>query len=492
MNKSKRLPRLILALRRWARQEYGRETVELLETHISWVLLAGRYAYKIKKPVVLPFVDYGSLEARRLFCEKELSLNSRYAPELYLETVPIGGSIDAPKLGVSPAIEWAVEMARFDEELRLDHVCDRGELTCGMISDLVHIVTDFHRRAAQAPPESRFGGPTQILKTALENFAELYSLLPDDHSLLAGLEEWTRQEFERCRPKFEERKAAGYVRECHGDMHLKNIVLLDGRPTPFDCIEFNEDLRWIDQANELAFVYEDLLEHRRPGLASWLISEWLATTGDFDMLNVLPFYATYRALVRTKVAALRGDLAEAHAYALIAKGLCCHRKPTLTITYGLSGSGKTTSSRVRLLEDQTANLVHIRSDVERKRLFGMNPDESSGGAIYTPDATERTYAHLEKIARDALTAGWSVLVDAAFLRRTQRDRFRALATKLNTPFSILACEAPYDELSRRLKARRGDASEATVEVLESQMGWAEELTEEEKTFIKSLTGKDEK
>ena len=485
MDKSAKPPPLIAALLDWARQEYGASTVELLETHISWVLLAGDYAYKIKKPVVLPFVDYSSLEARRIFCEKELALNSRYAPDLYLETVPIGGSVEAPRLGVRPAIEWAVEMARFDEKWRLDHVCDRGDLTPPLISDLILTVVDFHRRAAPAPPESRFGEPAQILKPALENFEELYKFLPSDKPVLASLEEWTRREFGRRRANFEDRKAAGRVRECHGDMHLKNIVLLNGKPTPFDCIEFNDDFRWIDQANELAFIYEDLLEHRRPGLANWLISEWLAATGDFDILNVLPFYSTYRSLVRTKVAAIRGDFAEAHEYLEIAGRLCCRRQPSLTITFGLSGSGKTTSSAARLLADQTANMVRIRSDVERKRLFGLAPGEASEGNIYTPEATGATYRQLKEFARGALTAGWSVIVDAAFLKRTQRRNFQTLAANMHLPFAILACEASPDELRRRLAARRNDASEATLKVLESQMEWAEELTDEERICVQS-------
>jgi aminoglycoside phosphotransferase family enzyme/predicted kinase len=488
MIKSDNLPPLIASLLHWAQKEYGAETVDLLETHISWVLLAGDYAYKIKKPVVLPFVDYGTLEARRIFCEKELALNSRYAPELYLETVPIGGSVETPLIGVRPAIEWAVEMGRFDDKWRLDHVCDRGDLTPALISDLVRTVADFHARAAQAPPESRFGDPAEILKPALENFEELRPLLPDDKPLLTKMEEWTRREWEQRRANFAKRKVSGYVRECHGDMHLGNIALLDGRPTPFDCIEFNEAFRWIDQANELAFIYEDLIEHHKPGLANWLISEWLVATGDFDILNVLPFYATYRALVRTKVAAIRGDTDEAHEYLTLASRFCCQRQGALAITFGLSGSGKTTSAVARLLSDQTANMALIRSDVERKRLFGLAPEDASNGAIYTPEATDRTYSHLEELAQGALIAGWSVIVDAAFLQRAQRDRFRALASGMNLPFAILACEASPDELRRRLRARRNDASEATVEVLESQMKWADGLTDEEKLLRAGSVG----
>jgi hypothetical protein len=372
-------------------------------------------------------------------------------------------------------------MRRFDEKCRLDHVCARGELTPVEISDLVRTVSAFHDAAQKAPSNSRFGEAEQILTSALENFEELHLLLPADQSLSAPIERWTRQEFERRRTNFAARKAAGHIRECHGDLHLGNIALLNGRATPFDCIEFNESLRWIDQASEIAFTYVDLLDHRRPGLANWLLSEWLKETGDFDALTVLPFYAVYRALVRAKVAAIRGDAAEALEYMEMAKRLSFRPKPHLTITYGFSGSGKTTLSSARLLADETANTVRVRSDVERKRLFGLAPEDASGGTIYTDDATHRTYSHLQALADTTLAAGWSVIVDAAFLRRAQRENFRNLAARLHIPFCILVCEASPDELRRRLRARRNDPSEATVAVMEHQIKWAEALTEEERT-----------
>lgn len=479
MTESPSLPPMIFALLKRARQEHGIENAALLETHISWVLLAGDYAYKIKKPLKLPFLDYSSLEARRKFCEAELTLNRRYAPALYLGLEPIGGTSESPRLGGTPAIEWAVKMRRFDEKWRMDHVCDRGELTPALVSDLVKAVAAFHEAAPKAPPESRFGEADQVLAPALENFEELRPLLPAEQPLLSNLERWTRQEFERRQTSFATRKRAGHIRECHGDLHLGNIVVLDGRATLFDCIEFNENLRWIDQASELAFTYEDLLDHGQPGLANWLINEWLAVTGDFDALGVLPFYAVYRALVRAKVAAIRGNAAEAREYLAMAGRLATRSKPTLTITCGLSGSGKTTLSSSLLLDDKTANTVRIRSDVERKRLFGLAP-EDAGGDIYTEEATNRTYRRLEKLAENALSAGWSVIVDAAFLRRIQRKSFRNLATRLNSPFAILACEASPEELRRRLHERRNDASEATVAVLEQQLKWAEALTKEER------------
>lgn len=438
-----------------------------IETHISRVLLTPGFAYKFKKPVVLPFLDYGSVDKRRACCEAELRLNRRYAPGLYLDVVEADG-------------EPAVRMRRFAEADRLDHVCTRGELTAAQLSGLARTIAAFHAEAAVATAESRFGTPEQVLAPAVENFDELDRLLPDQAPALAALRQWTGAEFERRRTTLAARKAGGFVRECHGDLHLGNLVLLDGKVTPFDAIEFNEDLRWIDVASEIAFTWIDLIDHGRPGLACWLLNEWLIWSGDFAALSVLRFYAVYRAVVRAKVAALQGRAADATEYLALAGKLAVAPPRACTITFGLSGSGKTTASSTRLLADATASTIRVRSDVERKRLFGLAPDSDSGGAIYTADATSRTYGRLLALARQALTDGWPVIVDAAFLRRTEREEFRSLAAALGVPFRILACEAPAGELRRRLLARQADASEATVEVLEAQLNWAEPLGADER------------
>jgi uncharacterized protein len=440
--------------------------VELVETHISWLLLAGAFAYKIKKPVTLPFLDYGTVERRRACCAAELRLNRRYAPDLYLDVVEFDG-------------EPAVKMRRFDEAGRLDHVSARGELTPAHLSDLARTVVAFHENAAVAPAGSRFGQPAQILAAALENFAELDALLPAAAPRLQGLRRWTEREFASRHELFVERQRAGRVRECHGDLHLGNLVLEDGKVTPFDCIEFNEDFRWIDVASEIAFTYIDLLDHDKPGLACWLLNEWLVWSGDFAALAVLRFYAVYRAMVRAKVAALRGNMTEAAGYLVMAELLGAPPPPGLTITHGLSGSGKTTESTARLLGDGAAATIRLRSDVERKRLFGLAPDTDSGGAIYSADATARTYARLAELAGRTLADGWSVIVDAAFLKRAERDEFGRLAARRGVPRAILACAAPVDELRRRLAGRRDDASEATQHVLNQQLEWLEPLADEE-------------
>ena len=440
--------------------------VEVLETHISWILLAGEFAYKLKKPVTLPFLDYGSVAKRRACCEAELRLNRRYAPDLYLAVVEFDG-------------EPAVKMRRFDEAARLDHVSRRNELTPAHLSDLARTVAAFHAAAEAASPASAFGARAVVLAAAMENFDELDQLMAAEAPRLGRLRCWTEAECERRRDTIGARKAAGRVRECHGDLHLGNLVLLEGRAVPFDCIEFNDAFRWIDVANEIAFTYVDLLDHDKPGLACWLLNEWLTWSGDYGALAVLPYYAVYRAVVRAKVAAIRGQAEEAGAYLAMAESLTGRPPPSLTITFGLSGSGKTTRSTARLLADPHAATIRMRSDVERKRLFGLAPDADSAGGIYSADATTRTYARLLELARQALADGWSVLVDAAFLKRAERDAFGALAASANVPYRILACQAPAEELRRRLAARSGDASEADIGVLERQLGWLEPLGPDE-------------
>ncbi|MDP2107923.1 MAG: AAA family ATPase [Rhodocyclaceae bacterium] len=443
--------------------------VKVVETHISWVLLAGAFAWKVKKPIKLPFLDYSTVELRRACCEEELRLNRRFAPQLYLDVVDLNG-------------EPAVKMRRFDEALRLDHVCAHCDLTGDHLSAFARDLVAFQATAAVTPAASLFGSAETILADALENFAELEPLLPDAVGHLARLRQWTTAESARRAVDFAARKAAGRVREGHGDLHLGNLVLLDGRVVPFDGIEFNAGFRNIDVASEIAFTLLDLLDHQRPGLATWLLSEWLVWSGDFAALTVLRFYLVYRAMVRAKVAALQEKRDESLTYLSFAARLAAPQSPTLTITCGPSGCGKTHVSSRRLASADFLDTVRIRSDVERKRLFGLAPHDSSaasGGAIYTPEATTRTYARLAELAECALAAGWSVIVDAAFLKRVERDQFRALAARLGVPFAILAPTAPPEELARRIALRQNDASEATVAVLEQQLRWLEPLGPDE-------------
>ena len=488
------LPPLIKALLDPAPYPDPAAKVELVETHASWLLLAGDFAYKIKKPLVLPFLDYGTLDKRRACCEAELRLNRRFAPDLYLAVVPIAGPPEKPQIGgTGPVVEFAVHMRRFAEAGRLDHLCARQQLRAQQISDLAATVAAFHERAAVAPPATRFGEAAQVLAPALANFAELRPLLPgrDAQQRLRRLAEWTRAAFDRLAPIFTSRKADGRVRECHGDLHLGNLVLIGGRVMLFDCIEFSEDLRWIDVASEIAFTYVDLLDKRQPGLAVWLVNEWLACSGDYEAVRVLRFYAVYRALVRAKVAGIRAaqanaDSALASDYLALAERLIQAPPARLIITHGLAGCGKSRAARRLLLGDPAAATLCLRSDVERKRLFGIAPAASSGsppnGGIYTANASELTYRRLHELAQEVLAAGWSVIVDAAFLERSRRDAFRALATQAGVAFLIIAPQATPARLRARIRGRlaRGrDASEATLAVLERQLARVEALDGDE-------------
>ncbi len=489
-------PALIQALLRSDRHQAVTPEVTLVETHISWVLLAGEFAYKIKKPLKLAFLDFSTLALRKQTCDDELRLNQRFARDIYLEVVAITGTPRKPRLGgTGKAIEYAVKMRRFDESRRMDRICARGELTAAHLSDLAESLVVFHDSTARAPPESRFGSPENILAPALDNFSDLAPRFSDAGMTqrLAVLRDWTVAEHRRLTALMHSRKAAGFVRECHGDLHLANLVLVDGHVRLFDCLEFNEDLRWLDTANEIAFTYVDLLDHRQAGLATWFVDEVLSRSGDYAAVPLLRFYAVYRALVRAKVAAIRQQqthaIGEADAVAVCiaqAQQLIAPVPQQLIITHGLAACGKTIASSQWLQADTQARTLRLRSDVERKRLFGVARSQRSGSGtdagIYTPDAHVLTYQHLAQLASTVLRAGWSVLVDAAFLKRSERDAFRALARQHGVEFSILAPQAELAVLRQRIVARQSagtDASEATLQVLERQLQWIEPLGADE-------------
>jgi aminoglycoside phosphotransferase family enzyme/predicted kinase len=484
------VPLLIESLLSPQRYPGAVQQVELIETHISWVLLAGDFAYKIKKPLHLPFLDYSTLAQRHTCCQDELRLNRRFAPDLYLAVVGIFNTAQDPQWsGTGNPIEYAVKMRRFDEAGRLDRVCARGELTPAHLSDLATTLVAFHTQAASAPADSRFGSASEIMTPARDNFDDLRRLLPDARvaTRLAALQAWTEVQFKQLGALMEARKRAGRVRECHGDLHLANLVLIGQQVQMFDCIEFNEDLRWIDVASEIAFTYIDLLAHGQPGLANWFVDEVLSRSGDYEAAQLLRFYAVYRALVRAKVAAIRLNQThaadnEALTYIVLAERLMAPSPARLVITHGLSGCGKTMVSTRLLQTDPAAATLRLRSDVERKRLFGLSrtarSNSATGAGIYAPELHRQLYARLRELAEMLLRSGWSVIVDATFLKRTDRAVFRALADRVGVTFGILAPLATPEQLRERIQTRAAlghDASEATLDVLAQQMQTLEPL-----------------
>lgn len=466
------------------------QPVDRLETHISWVLLAGDYAYKIKKAVDLGFLDFSTLEKRRFYCAEELRLNRRLAPDLYLEVVPIAGSADHPVLdGPGPAVEYAVKMRRFPQSCLLDQVLLRGELTPETIDAIARRIADFHGRTAIAGNESPFGTPERAHLPVAENFAQIRPRLRDKEDLirLDKLERWSEREYQARFDTLAARKAHGFIRECHGDLHLGNMALLDGEAVPFDCIEFSDNLRWIDVISEAAFLAMDLQDRGRPDLARRFLNAYLEQTGDYEGLEVLRYYLVYRAMVRAKVACIRagqekltaGHWTQYRNHIELAAGFTRPLQPFLAITHGLSGSGKTTVAQSLL---EAVNLFRVRSDVERKRLYGLKPEARSGAGtgegMYSPEAGERTYRRLAEVARGIVQSGYPAIVDAAFLKRRERAAFRELAQELNVPFVILDVTAPETLLRERVKQRMQhgrDASEAGIAVLENQLRNSEAL-----------------
>jgi aminoglycoside phosphotransferase family enzyme/predicted kinase len=478
------------------------EPVRLIETHISWVLLTGEYAYKVKKPLRLSFLDYSTLDRRRAMCEEELRLNSRHAPGLYLGVSAIAGPAEAPRVdGVGAAVEYAVRMRQFEGGQELGALIAAGAVDAGEMATLGEDVAALHDAASRAPQGSKFGRPDTVRRVTLDNFAELRKLpeCAPEHGSLERLEAGVNGLFEWRRSLIQERLDAGHVRECHGDLHCGNVVRWAGRLTPFDGIEFDPALRFIDVVNDVAFLTMDLAERGRPDLRQAALQAWCESSGDFAALPVLPYYECYRALVRAKVAALGALQAPAGSRARDAAVTTCRqyldwaawrltpRRPTLVLTCGLSGSGKTWLARAIA---PSLGALHLRSDVERKRLAGLAPHEDSrsepDGGIYTLEFNARTYERLERCAAAALEGGETVIVDAAFLRRGERLRFREIAASAGARAVILHCQAPVDTLRKRVAARqasRSDASEAGLEVLARQPSYWEDFDERERAHV---------
>lgn len=467
--------------------------VERFDTHISTILVAGEYAYKFKRALRLPFLDFSTPGARRFYCEEECRLNRRLAPALYLGTVPITGDIAHPVIGgEGEALDFAVWMRAFDQGALWSARLARGLLDAGDVDLLAARLAQFHATTARAPEHTSWGTADRIGNTfgATLDALERDVVHDEGDARAAFLRRWETEKRAALAAVFADRKSAGMVRECHGDLHCSNILSMDGAVQVFDCIEFDAGLRWIDVMDDLAFAYMDLAFHGRPDLAARLLNAYLEYGADYAGLAVFQYYEVHRALVRARVMFLR---ARQSGLAVAARDACrragmdyvgfaCRcaraRQPALIITHGCSGSGKTTVARMLV---ELLGAVQLRSDVERKRLGGVS-GAKAGRDPYGEAETHETYERLAQLARGVLLAGWPVVVDASFLLAAQRARCRMLADSLGVPFHIVDLRADRAAMLARIAVRRQagkDASEADATVLEGQLRRAQALDQHE-------------
>lgn len=467
--------------------------IKLIETHISWVFLTGPFAYKVKKPCKLEFLDFSTLDRRKHFCAEEIRLNRRFAPGLYLEAVPITGSPEAPHVdGAGEPIEWAVKLVQFDEADRLDARFDAGRIDTAACRELGEAIATGQAGQAVACAESGHGTPERLRKVVRMNLDEIRRHRPDAAHRADWIEAWLEGRLARDEASFAARIAAGRIRECHGDLHLANLVLLDGHPVAFDSIEFNPDLRWIDVASDIAFLSMDLESRGRPDLAAQVTSAWMEAADDRAAASVLPVHRVARAVVRAAVAAIRSAQddcppevvaaarRECDRYLDLAERLAEESPPLLLVTTGVSGSGKTTLAAECV---GVFRAVRLRSDVERKRLFSMAAtarpgDDDASRALYAAETTRQVYERLATLARRLLEAGSSVVVDATCNARSQRDLLTAVARDTGTRIIWLEIDLPADLLHARVAARAAegrDPSDATPEILCAQLAAREPI-----------------
>jgi uncharacterized protein len=465
------------------------EPPTLIETHISWVLLTGAYAYKLKKPVRFDFVDFSTLERREHFCREELRCNRAFAPSLYLDVVAVTRDEQgrARMGGDGEVLEWAVRMRQFPSHCQLDRLLAAGALEAGVLRAFGGSLAAVHGSAPSLRCEVE-ELDARVLDPMRDNFETLRSLTrsADDHRHLAALRARTERDALALRPLLEKRLREGWMRECHGDLHLGNLVLLGESVVAFDCLEFNADLRWIDPQSDVAFLVMDCLVRGRADLGYAFLDGYLDVAGDYSGVRLLPFYTAYRAMVRAKVAALRESqraaepadrngatpAPSARTYLTWTDSRLARPAGVLVLMCGLSGSGKSYLAE-RLVPRLPA--VRLRSDVARKVSAGLAVGASAaapvGEGLYRSEVTTAVYDHLAEVAGDLLRRGEHVIVDATFLDGERRRRFLALAESVGSHGTVLWCDAPLALLRQRVEARAaagGTPSDAGLAVLESQ------------------------
>ncbi len=455
---------------------------KIITTHISVIFLSGDRAFKLKRAVTFAFLDFSTLEARHIACMRELDINRRTAPTIYKGVVPVTKADGQLSLGGDgEVVDWLVEMSRFDEATLFDRLVkvERG-LRRPMIERLADAIADFHAKAEIAKVR---GGADGIRKIA-ENNVKAFAALPGEVFPAKDVETVTAQTLMRLdaqRDVLDDRRARGCVRHCHGDLHLRNICIVDGQPTLFDAIEFSDDFSVIDVGYDLAFVLMDLQFHRQRRLAAFLLNRYLEVADEqADLYRVLPIFLSMRAQIRAHVGAAISasqtdldaqdrELQTARDYLTLAKEYLDETPPRLVAVGGLSGSGKSRLAREIASHIGLAPGARVvRTDVVRKRISGVHPNETLGPEGYTAEMTVKTYDAFIDQARQAIKAGQSVVLDAVFAMQDQRETAEALAAELNVPFTGIWVAAPEDVRIERVMKRERNVSDITPDIARSQ------------------------
>lgn len=474
--------------------------IQLLQTHISYVLLTGEFAYKVKKPVNFGFLDFSTLEKRKQFCDEELRLNQRGAAELYLEVVPVTQNQESFVLkGAGEPVEFVVKMRQFPQETLLSTMADHGELTAQLLMVLAKTLAEFHRTAPTNDDILRFGEVATVRQAFDENYSQTvnYIGIAQTQTQFDETKAYTDQCFAERETLFQDRIQNKKIRECHGDLHLRNICYWNHKILLFDCIEFNEAFRFVDVMYDVAFVVMDLETRDRTDLSNLFLNSYLEETGDWEGLQVLPLYLSRQAYVRAKVTsflldelnipdAVKQESQEtARHYYQLAWQYTQPKSGKLLLMSGLSGSGKSTTARQIA---QASGAIHIRSDAVRKHLAGISIHQRGdaegeyGSGVYTPEMTQRTYDRLLELGVLLARQGFTVILDAKYDRQTLRQAVMDAAQRANLPLQIVQCTAPESVLRDRLQQRTGDIADATADLLDAQLKANEPLTEAEQTI----------
>nr|WP_290222128.1 AAA family ATPase [Trichocoleus desertorum] len=472
------------------------EPIQLIQTHVSYVLLTGDYAYKAKKPVNFGFLDFDTLEKRCHFCEEEIRLNQRGAAELYLEILPLTQDGDRYQLGGSgDPVEYVIKMRQFPQETLFTNLFDRGELTAARLVELAQELASFHAKATSSDYIRSFGEVDQIRVAIDENYDQTLKYVggPQTQQQLDETRNYTDRLFAEHKALFDSRIRNGWIRECHGDVHLRNICLWQDKVLLFDCIEFNEPFRFVDAMFDVAYIVMDLDARDRPDLSNVFLNAYVEQTGDWEGLQVLPFYLSRQSYVRAKVTSFLLDdptvpevekqaaKETAERYYRLAWQYTQPQQGQLILMSGLSGAGKSTTARQVAGE---ISGIHIRSDAVRKHLGGIPLHQRGGADLYTLEMTQKTYDRLLKLGTTLASAGFPVLLDAKYDRQVLRAEAIAQAQAHQLPLKILYCTAPEEVLRDRLQQRTNDIADATADLLAQQQ--MESFTADEQAFVTNL------